>query len=45
MDSKTGQVLAMSNDSTFNPAIGIDKNAPTAEMGNPSVSTPFEPDR
>lgn len=43
MDSKTGQVLAMSNDSTFNPAIGIDKNAPTAEMGNPSVSTPFEP--
>ena len=43
LDSHTGEVLAMSNDSTFNPAIGVGNNPRTAEMGNLSVSTPFEP--
>ncbi|MGC0364475.1 cell division protein FtsI (penicillin-binding protein 3) [Rhodococcus sp. 27YEA15] len=43
LDSKTGQVLAMANSGTFNPAIGVGNNAPTAEMGNLPVSTPFEP--
>jgi len=43
LDSHTGEVLAMSNDSTFNPAIGVGNNPRTVEMGNLSVSTPFEP--
>lgn len=43
LDSKTSQVLAMANDGTFNPAIGVGNNSPTAEMGNLPVSTPFEP--
>lgn len=42
LDSKTGQVLAMANDGTFNPADGVGKDK-NAELGNPSVSTPFEP--
>ncbi|WP_246098063.1 peptidoglycan D,D-transpeptidase FtsI family protein [Rhodococcus spelaei] len=42
LDSHTGEVLAMSNDNTFNPAIGVGNNG-KAEMGNLSVSTPFEP--
>ncbi|TQC50373.1 penicillin-binding protein 2 [Rhodococcus sp. WS4] len=43
LDSQTGEVLAMSNDSTFNPAIGVGNNPRSVEMGNLSVSTPFEP--
>ncbi len=43
LDSRTGEVLAMSNDSTFNPAIGVGNNPRSVEMGNLSVSTPFEP--
>ncbi|MBY6540740.1 penicillin-binding protein 2 [Rhodococcus sp. BP-349] len=43
LDSHTGQVLAMSNDGTFDPAIGVGNNSPTAQMGNLSVSSPFEP--
>ncbi|MDV7356149.1 penicillin-binding protein 2 [Rhodococcus oxybenzonivorans] len=43
LDSHTGEVLAMSNDSTFNPAIGVGNNPRSVEMGNLSVSTPFEP--
>ncbi|MFC9554218.1 peptidoglycan D,D-transpeptidase FtsI family protein [Rhodococcus sp. NPDC056960] len=43
LDSHTGEVLAMSNDSTFNPAIGVGNNPRTVEMGNLPVSTPFEP--
>lgn len=43
LDARTGEVLAMSNDSTFNPAIGVGNNPRDAEMGNLSVSTPFEP--
>ncbi|MFC9790002.1 peptidoglycan D,D-transpeptidase FtsI family protein [Rhodococcus sp. NPDC127528] len=42
LDSHTGEVLAMSNDNTFNPAIGVGNNG-KAEMGNLPVSTPFEP--
>ncbi|MFC4602150.1 peptidoglycan D,D-transpeptidase FtsI family protein [Rhodococcus kronopolitis] len=42
LDSHTGDVLAMANDNTFNPAIGMANNG-KAEMGNLSVSTPFEP--
>ncbi|MDF0532457.1 penicillin-binding protein 2 [Tsukamurella sp. 8F] len=43
MDAKTGQVLAMANNNTFNPALGMANQAPDAQLGNPSVSTPFEP--
>ncbi len=43
LDSKTGEVLAMSNDGTFNPAIGVGNNPRTAQMGNLPVSSPFEP--
>ncbi len=42
LDSKTGEVLAMSNDNTFNPAQDISKQS-SRELGNPSVSSPFEP--
>ncbi|MGW6696039.1 peptidoglycan D,D-transpeptidase FtsI family protein [Rhodococcus sp. NPDC054953] len=41
-DSHTGEVLAMANDNTFDPSIGVGNNI-DREMGNPSVSTPFEP--
>lgn len=43
LDSQTGQVLAMSNDGTFDPSIGVGNNSPTAQMGNLAVSSPFEP--
>ncbi|MFD6860195.1 peptidoglycan D,D-transpeptidase FtsI family protein [Rhodococcus sp. NPDC060090] len=43
LDAATGQVLAMSNDSTFDPSIGVANNPPTAQQGNPAVSSPFEP--
>ncbi|MFC4374385.1 peptidoglycan D,D-transpeptidase FtsI family protein [Nocardia halotolerans] len=42
LDAKTGQVLAMANDNTFNPALGPQHWA-SAKMSNPSVSEPFEP--
>lgn len=42
LDAKTGQVLAMANDSTFNPALRPE-NWDTAKKSNPSVSDPFEP--
>ncbi|MGY4102139.1 peptidoglycan D,D-transpeptidase FtsI family protein [Nocardia sp. R16R-3T] len=42
LDAKTGQVLAMSNDNTFNPALGPQYWG-NAEMQNPSVQDPFEP--
>ncbi|AEF39773.1 Penicillin-binding protein [Hoyosella subflava DQS3-9A1] len=44
MDAHTGEILAMANDGTFNPALGL--GAPenkVSELGNLSVSTPFEP--
>ncbi|MET7772889.1 penicillin-binding protein 2 [Nocardia sp. NPDC005366] len=42
LDAKTGQVLAMANDNTFNPALGP-QNWGTLVTNNPSVSDPFEP--
>ncbi|KMO78945.1 peptidoglycan D,D-transpeptidase FtsI family protein [Mycolicibacterium obuense] len=42
LDAKTGEVLAMSNDNTFNPAQDVSKQS-TRELGNLSVSSPFEP--
>ncbi|MEH3140136.1 MAG: penicillin-binding protein 2 [Mycobacterium kyogaense] len=42
LDAKTGEVLAMSNDNTFNPSQDISKQS-TRELGNLSVSSPFEP--
>ncbi len=43
LDARTGEVLAMANDGTFDPAIGVGNNAKTAQMGNLPVTTPFEP--
>ena len=44
LDARTGEVLAMSNDNTFNPAIGIgDKRNKDAELYNPAITSPFEP--
>ncbi|MFC7447046.1 peptidoglycan D,D-transpeptidase FtsI family protein [Rhodococcus daqingensis] len=42
LDAHTGEVLAMSNDNTFNPSLGVG-NSGKAELGNLPVSTPFEP--
>ncbi|BAD56606.1 peptidoglycan D,D-transpeptidase FtsI family protein [Nocardia farcinica] len=42
LDAKTGQVLAMANDNTFNPALGP-QSWGSANTNNPSVSDPFEP--
>ncbi|WP_435591906.1 peptidoglycan D,D-transpeptidase FtsI family protein [Nocardia sp. bgisy118] len=42
LDARTGQVLAMANDSTFNPTLGP-QNWGSAKTSNPSVSDPFEP--
>ncbi|WP_327114515.1 peptidoglycan D,D-transpeptidase FtsI family protein [Nocardia sp. NBC_01730] len=42
LDAKTGQVLAMANDNTFNPALGP-QNWAGADLNNPSVSDVFEP--
>lgn len=43
LDAETSDVLAMTNDSTFNPAIGVGNNPRSAQMGNLPVSSPFEP--
>jgi cell division protein FtsI (penicillin-binding protein 3) len=40
LDAHTGQVLSMANSAAFNPAA---PGAPGAELGNPSVTSPFEP--
>jgi cell division protein FtsI (penicillin-binding protein 3) len=42
LDSKTGEVLAMANDNTFDPSQNLGKQG-NREMGNLSVSSPFEP--
>ncbi|MFC9895523.1 peptidoglycan D,D-transpeptidase FtsI family protein [Nocardia sp. NPDC127579] len=42
LDAKSGQVLAMANDNTFNPDLGP-KNWGTAKQNNPSVSDVYEP--
>ncbi|MGK2903230.1 MAG: peptidoglycan D,D-transpeptidase FtsI family protein [Mycobacterium sp.] len=42
LDAKTGEVLAMSNDNTFDPSQDIGRQA-NRQMGNPAVASPFEP--
>ncbi|MBA0048406.1 penicillin-binding protein 2 [Mycobacterium sp. NPDC050853] len=42
LDTKTGEVLAMANDNTFDPSQNLGKQG-DREMGNLSVSSPFEP--
>lgn len=42
LDAKTAEVLAMSNDNTFDPAQDVGRQE-DRELGNPSVSSPFEP--
>ena len=44
LDAKTGEVRAMANDNTFNPAVGIGAELERgADLGNPAVTSPFEP--
>ncbi|EON31702.1 Peptidoglycan glycosyltransferase [Gordonia terrae C-6] len=42
LDARTGEVLAMANDGTFNASIPLSEQ-PDAELGNPAVTSPFEP--
>lgn len=42
LDSKTGEVLAMANDNTFDPSQDIGRQN-DKQMGNLAVSSPFEP--
>ena len=42
LDAKTGEVLAMSNDNTFDPSQDIGRQE-NRRMGNLPVSSPFEP--
>lgn len=42
LDAKTAEVLAMSNDNTFDPSQDIGRQE-DRQLGNPSVSSPFEP--
>jgi len=42
LDAKTGEVLAMSNDNTFDPSQDIGRQE-HRQMGNLPVSSPFEP--
>ena len=42
LDSKTGEVLAMANDGTFNASKPLSEQ-PNADLGNPAVTSPFEP--
>ena len=42
LDSKTGEVLAMSNDNTFDPSQDIGRQG-NKQLGNLAVSSPFEP--
>jgi cell division protein FtsI (penicillin-binding protein 3) len=42
LDAKTGEVLAMSNDNTFDPSQDIGRQT-GKQLGNPAVSSPFEP--
>ncbi|MDX1881755.1 penicillin-binding protein 2 [Mycolicibacterium sp. 120270] len=42
LDAKTGEVLAMSNDNTFDPSQDIGRQE-HRQLGNPAVSSPFEP--
>jgi cell division protein FtsI (penicillin-binding protein 3) len=42
MDVKTGEVLAMANDGTFNPAKPLDEQQ-DAQLGDLPITSPFEP--
>ncbi|MET0899086.1 MAG: penicillin-binding protein 2 [Mycobacterium sp.] len=42
LDAKTGEVLAMANDNTFDPSQDIGRQE-NRQLGNPAVSSPFEP--
>jgi cell division protein FtsI (penicillin-binding protein 3) len=42
LDSKTGEVLAMANDNTFDPSQDVGRQQ-DKQLGNLSVSSPFEP--
>ncbi len=42
LDAKSGEVLAMANDNTFDPSQDIGRQG-HRQMGNPAVSSPFEP--
>jgi len=42
LDAATAEVLAMANDNTFDPSQDIGRQA-DRQLGNPSVSSPFEP--
>jgi cell division protein FtsI (penicillin-binding protein 3) len=42
LDAKTGEVLAMANDNTFDPSQDISRQG-NRDLGNPAVSSPFEP--
>lgn len=42
LDAKSGEVLAMSNDNTFDPSQDIGRQT-DRQMGNLAVSSPFEP--
>ncbi len=44
LDAQTGEVRAMANDNTFNPAVGIGEELGRgADLGNPAITSPFEP--
>lgn len=42
LDAKTGEILAMTNDNTFDPAQELNRQD-DKQMGNLSVTSPFEP--
>jgi cell division protein FtsI (penicillin-binding protein 3) len=42
LDAKTGEVLAMANDNTFDPSQDIGRQE-DRDLGNPAVSSPYEP--
>ncbi|WP_395311144.1 penicillin-binding protein 2 [Mycobacterium sp. AMU20-3851] len=42
LDAKSGEVLAMANDNTFDPSQDVGRQG-HRQMGNPAVSSPFEP--
>lgn len=42
LDAKTSEVLAMANDNTFDPSQDIGRQE-NRQLGNPAVSSPFEP--
>ncbi len=43
LDAKTGEVLAMSNDNTFDPSQDIGRQDDRADSATSAVSSPFEP--